>query len=74
MKLYKKIHLIYDGEYVCSTNQSKTCKEAVMKYLITKIKDRDFHKNNIKDYPNSIYAKIYKNPTLLKACFDKSNE
>ena len=35
MKLYKKINF-YDkatGKYLCSTKQSKTCKEALVKYI-----------------------------------------
>ena len=26
--MYKKIDLFYDGKYLCSTNQYKTCKAA----------------------------------------------
>ena len=38
MKLYKKIHIHLKGGqykwfYACSTNQSKTCKEAKTKFL-----------------------------------------
>ncbi len=33
MKTYKKIDLYFAGDYVTSTNQSKTCKEAVQKYI-----------------------------------------
>lgn len=38
MKLYKKIHIYLKGGqwkwfYACSTNQSKTCKEAKAKFL-----------------------------------------
>ena len=35
MQLYKKINLFNKktGEYICSTNQSRTCKEAKLKYF-----------------------------------------
>ena len=33
MKLYKKIDIYFYGDYVCSTMQSKTCKEALSKYM-----------------------------------------
>ena len=29
MNTYRKIDIYMDGEYTCSTNQSRTCKEAV---------------------------------------------
>jgi predicted transcriptional regulator with HTH domain len=31
--MYKKIDLHFRGKYLCSTNSSKTCKEAKQKYL-----------------------------------------
>ena len=27
--MYKKINIFYNGVYMCSTNQARTCKEAV---------------------------------------------
>ena len=33
MKLYKKIDLYFNGDYIYSTNQSKTCKDAVLSYI-----------------------------------------
>ncbi len=29
--MYKKIDIFLNGVYICSTNQSKTCKEAIEK-------------------------------------------
>lgn len=31
--MYKKINIYYKGVYICSTNQSKTCKEAKEKFI-----------------------------------------
>ncbi len=33
MKTYKKIDLFVDGEYVCSTIRSKTCKAAIAAFI-----------------------------------------
>lgn len=33
MKIYRKIDLFHNGDYICSTNQSKTCREAKARYL-----------------------------------------
>ena len=32
MRKYKKIDLFQDGKYLCSTNWSRTCKEAKIKF------------------------------------------
>jgi hypothetical protein len=66
MKTYKKIDLYFMGDYLCSTNQSKTCKEAVNKYL-----------ENLKERKNSfagltfIQRIILDNPKELKANFGR---
>lgn len=33
--MVKKIDIFYDGHYMCSTNQFKTCKEAKEKYYLS---------------------------------------
>lgn len=54
-----KIDLFYAGDYLCTTQQSKTCREAVAAYL-----DRV----NRGDYYNTLVdSRIKKNPLLLKA-------
>lgn len=63
MKLFKKIDLFYNGGYICSTRQSKTCKDAVKAYL-----DRITY---YKDYNTLVDDRIRKNPKLLKAWFAK---
>jgi len=61
MKLYKKIDLFYQGDYVCSTMQSKTCREAKERYL-----------DACKRFPNLVVHKvILKNPKDLRARFDR---
>lgn len=62
----KKIDMFFDGDYVCSTNQSKTCREAVRKYLESAAEcDHRFSGQTL------IQKQILKNPKLLKARFDK---
>lgn len=63
MKTYAKIDLFYARDYLCSTNQSKTCREAVEKYL-----ERAQY---YKPYAGLLDSQILKNPKLLKARFDK---
>ena len=31
--LYKKIHIYYDGAYICTTNSQTTCKEAKQYFI-----------------------------------------
>lgn len=31
--MYKKIDIFVNGRYVCSTNQARTCREAVEKFM-----------------------------------------
>lgn len=63
MKTFKKIDLYYNGDYLCSTNQAKTCRDAVANYL-ERITMRSF-------YNGLVDRQILKNKTLLKARFDK---
>jgi hypothetical protein len=58
-----KIDLYFNGDYLCSTNQSKTCKAAVAAYL-ERIKDEK------RQYYPAIDKRIAKYPKLLKARFD----
>lgn len=61
MKLHPKIDLYFAGDYLCSTKQSKTCKEAIQRYL-----------DRAKLTPNLVLqSRILKNPSKLKARFDK---
>lgn len=48
--MFKKIDLFFEGKYLCSTNQSKTCREAKDKYLKTTKDDL------IKTYPRKLKA------------------
>lgn len=67
MKTYRKIDLYYAGDYLCSTNQSRTCKEAVKKYL-ERIETNKHSLGGI----GLLDSRIDKAPQLLKAYFDKS--
>lgn len=62
MKLYRKIDFIFAGEYVCSTNQSKTCREAKKRYLET-LENRGPSRLGL------VESRILKNQKLLKARF-----
>ena len=66
MKTYKKIDLFFNGDYLCSTNQSKTCKEAKTKY-ITNLEHRGYTTGRI------TFLEEYnlKHKTLIKARFSK---
>jgi hypothetical protein len=66
MKTYKKIDLFFEGSYLCSTNQSKTCKEAVRRYLETlELRAHSFAGVGRLD------ALILRQPKQLKAYFAK---
>lgn len=67
MKTYKKIDLYFAGDHLCSTNQSKTCKEAVRKYL-ERIETNKHSLGGI----GLLDSRIEKSPHLLKAYFDKT--
>jgi len=66
MKTYKKIDLYYDGDYLCTTSQSKTCKEAVKRYLES-IDNRAHSLGGV----GLVDRQIQKSPHLLKAQFQK---
>lgn len=59
MKTYPKIDLYFLGDYLCSTNQSKTCKTAINAYL-ERIESRNF-------YNTLVDRVILENPKTLKA-------
>lgn len=59
MKQYKKIDLFWCGDYLCSTNQSKTCKEARQKYL-EKCSDVSLLERRIKKMPQYLKASFSK--------------
>lgn len=63
MKLFKKIDLFYNGVYLCSTNQSRTCREAIASYL-----DRVSLREH---YLGLVDRVVLKNPKGLTARFDK---
>lgn len=63
MKTYKKIDLFYGGDYLCSTNQAKTCREAKKNYL-ERIRLGRF-------YESLLDKRIEKHPEQLKAWFRK---
>ena len=62
MKLYSKIDLYFSGDYLSSTNRSKTCKEAVKRYLDS-IESRAHALGGI----GLVDSRIQKRPDLLKA-------
>jgi hypothetical protein len=66
MKTYKKINIYFGGEYVCSTNQSKRCKDAVASYL-----DKIEYYSHAIGGIGLVNQQILKYPHLLKANFDK---
>lgn len=57
---YPKIDIYFADDYVCSTNQSKTCKAAVAAYL-ERIKDEK------RQYWPTIDKVILRYPQFLKA-------
>lgn len=66
--MFKKIDLYYNVDYIGSTNQSKTCKEAKAKML-----DRiESNKHSLAGTVSIVHGMILKRPDLLKAYFDKS--
>lgn len=69
MKTYKKIDIYFHGDYICSTNQSRTCKEAVKRYL-------EIAENSKHSFAGTTLTQdmILKSPNGLKAYFDKTKE
>jgi hypothetical protein len=68
--MYKKIDLYFNGQYISSTNQSKTCKEAKEKYL-KRIKDSIENENLIGTLKER-YLTFLATPEKVKAFFDKT--
>lgn len=65
MRLYKKIDIYFLGHYMCSTSQSKTCKDAKNKYIQSVI-------NRGTKFSSLFEREIEKYPHLVKAYFNKS--
>lgn len=64
---YKKIDLFFNGDYLCSTNQSKTCKAATARYI--ELAEQSKHSFT---GTTRLQDAVLKNPKGLKAYFDKS--
>ena len=65
----KKIDLFYNGQYLCSTNMSKTCREAKARLL-----EVYSHNVNSAAYSERYRARMTEtlnNTSLLKAYFSK---
>jgi hypothetical protein len=69
MKLYKKIDLYFNGDYICSTMQAPTCKSAVENYLLQL--SHEVVRNHPKPLASIVDQRIFKNPRLLKGRFAK---
>ncbi len=65
-QLSEKINIYFNGDYYTSTNQSKTCKQALLS-LVERLETR---KNSMGGL-STLDAYILKNKHLLKASFDK---
>jgi hypothetical protein len=65
MKTYKKIDLFFNGDYLCSTNQAKTCKAAKIAWL----ERAAFW---IETVPTLVERRVLKYPQYLTARFDHS--
>lgn len=66
MKLYKKIDIFWCDEYICSTNQSKTCKEAKRRY-VESLETRSHQLGGL----GLLETRILKTPEQIKAKFAK---
>lgn len=66
MKLFKKIDFYFAGDYLCSTNQSRTCKIARQKY-IEHLQDKKHYFTGL----TTLETQILKYPELLKTRFSK---
>ena len=78
MRKYPKIDLFYGGEYICSTHQSKTCKEAKQEilrdapreaYYLSKISD--LTKDKAIERKVHLFLSLAAFPEKLKARFAK---
>lgn len=65
--MYKKIDLFFDGKYLCSTNNSKTCKQAKERYIA----NAKYTKEYFNVSANNL-DKILANTEKVKAYFDKN--
>ncbi len=66
MRTYQKIDLYFAGDYLCSTNWSRTCKEAVQKYI-----ESIEASYQLVGRVGLVESRIIKNPKLLKGRFSK---
>jgi len=66
MKTYKKIDLFFNGDYLCSTNQSKTLKDARKKYV-----ESLEHRGHTLGKISFLEEYILKHSTLIKCKFSK---
>jgi hypothetical protein len=63
--MQKKIDLYFAGDYLCSTNQSKTCKAAKKRYLeLAENRSHSLGGNT------RVELRVLKNPQHLRARFD----
>jgi len=69
--MHKKIDLFYNGQYLASTNMSKTCKEAKLRILQVYQDQITYANSGYTDKHYSRMRDIIANPTKLKAYFDK---
>lgn len=63
MKFFRKIDLYFNGDYLCSTNQSRTCRDAVKAYL------ERISRGNY--YNTLVGSRILNRPDPLKARFNR---
>ena len=66
MKQYQKIDVYFNGDYVCSTTQSKTCKAAIASLLDSATRQK--HSIAGSSLTND---RFLKHPKLLKARYSK---
>ena len=66
MKLYKKIDIYFNGDYYASTNQSKTCKQALSS-LVERLEMRKHSMGGL----TTLDTHVLKNKYLFKVSFDK---
>jgi methionine synthase II (cobalamin-independent) len=64
---YAKIDLFFGGDYLCTTTQSKTCREAKAKIL----ERLNYYQGKNTIYLGLVDQQIRKYPHLLKARFQK---
>jgi hypothetical protein len=63
--MQKKIDLYFAGDYLCSTNQSKTCRQAKQRYLeLANKRSHSLGGNTL------VEKRVLKNPQHLIARFD----